>query len=108
MIGVATVVAAATYACASRFKARSVSPISRKFYKGGFKPQMTRREAALILGVSLKSLIYNLKSSICTINHMHHRSSSDVIGNSQTPLIFTVVDSRRSIPSPHSYPMSSV
>lgn len=52
MIGVAAVVVtAATYACASRFKARSVSPISRKFYKGGFKPQMTRREAALILGV---------------------------------------------------------
>lgn len=30
------------------FKAR---PVVRRFYPGGFEPQMTRREAALILGV---------------------------------------------------------
>lgn len=33
------------------FKSRPPRPISRKFYDGGFQPTMTRREAALILGV---------------------------------------------------------
>ncbi|CAI9289590.1 unnamed protein product [Lactuca saligna] len=34
------------------FKARPASPAAfRKFYQGGFHPQMTRREVALILGV---------------------------------------------------------
>ncbi|PWA65967.1 dnaJ domain-containing protein [Artemisia annua] len=33
------------------FKARPATPVLRKFYQGGFQPQMTRREAALILGV---------------------------------------------------------
>lgn len=35
----------------SAFKARPATPAFRKFYQGGFQPQMTRREAALILGV---------------------------------------------------------
>ena len=33
------------------FKARPRVPRMRKFYEGGFQPVMTRREAALILGV---------------------------------------------------------
>ncbi|KAJ7568286.1 hypothetical protein O6H91_01G025900 [Diphasiastrum complanatum] len=33
------------------FKARPAVPRMRKFYEGGFQPTMTRREAALILGV---------------------------------------------------------
>lgn len=33
------------------FKARPVIPHARRFYPGGFQPVMTRREAALILGV---------------------------------------------------------
>ncbi|KAL6142003.1 hypothetical protein ACLB2K_060287 [Fragaria x ananassa] len=48
-------VAAAAYAAKhgirawQAFKARP--PTLRKFYEGGFQPTMTRREAALILGV---------------------------------------------------------
>ncbi|XP_028782041.1 mitochondrial import inner membrane translocase subunit TIM14-1 [Neltuma alba] len=33
------------------FKARPPKPRARKFYEGGFQPNMTRREAALILGI---------------------------------------------------------
>jgi DnaJ family protein C protein 19 len=33
------------------FKARPPTPRLRKFYEGGFQPTMTRREAALILGL---------------------------------------------------------
>jgi DnaJ family protein C protein 19 len=33
------------------YKARPRVPRMRKFYDGGFQPVMTRREAALILGV---------------------------------------------------------
>ncbi|CAA7406270.1 unnamed protein product [Spirodela intermedia] len=33
------------------YKARPVVPRMRKFYEGGFQSTMTRREAALILGV---------------------------------------------------------
>lgn len=33
------------------YKARPVVPRMRKFYEGGFQPTMTRREAALILGI---------------------------------------------------------
>lgn len=33
------------------FKNKPMRPRSRRFYEGGFQPTMTRREAALILGV---------------------------------------------------------
>lgn len=33
------------------YKARPASQRLRKFYEGGFQPVMTRREAALVLGV---------------------------------------------------------
>ncbi|KAG2242066.1 hypothetical protein Bca52824_096091 [Brassica carinata] len=38
------------------FKARPPRPKLRKFYEGGFQAAMTRREAALILGVRFVSL----------------------------------------------------
>lgn len=37
------------------FKARPPRPKLRKFYEGGFQAAMTRREAALILGVRFVS-----------------------------------------------------
>ncbi|PKA66937.1 Mitochondrial import inner membrane translocase subunit TIM14-1 [Apostasia shenzhenica] len=33
------------------YKARPIVPRMRKFYEGGFQPAMTKREAALILGI---------------------------------------------------------
>lgn len=33
------------------FKTRPPKPRMRKFYDGGFQPTMTKREAALILGI---------------------------------------------------------
>lgn len=33
------------------FKARPTIPLARRFYYGGFEKVMTRREAALVLGV---------------------------------------------------------
>ncbi|XAR56095.1 hypothetical protein NMG60_11036419 [Bertholletia excelsa] len=33
------------------FKTRSPKPRVRRFYEGGFQPTMTKREAALILGI---------------------------------------------------------
>ncbi|CAI9098069.1 OLC1v1034630C1 [Oldenlandia corymbosa var. corymbosa] len=48
-------VAAAAYAGRYSIKAwqafKARPPRMRKFYEGGFQPKMTRREAALILGV---------------------------------------------------------
>ncbi|KAK8482853.1 hypothetical protein V6N13_030022 [Hibiscus sabdariffa] len=38
------------------FKTRPPKPKIRKFYDGGFQPTMTRREAALILGVRFLSI----------------------------------------------------
>lgn len=35
------------------FKTRPPKPKLRKFYDGGFQPTMTKREAALILGIRL-------------------------------------------------------
>jgi DnaJ family protein C protein 19 len=53
MAGIA--VAAAAYAGKYGIQAwqafKSRPPSLRKFYEGGFQPTMTRREAALILGV---------------------------------------------------------
>lgn len=40
------------------FKARPPRPKFKKFYEGGFQPTMTRREAALILGIRSNSLLY--------------------------------------------------
>ncbi|KAL8255784.1 hypothetical protein R6Q59_030851 [Mikania micrantha] len=45
------------------FKARPAAPALRKFYQGGFQPQMTRREAALILGVRESSAVDKVKEA---------------------------------------------
>ncbi|KAK1429370.1 hypothetical protein QVD17_11578 [Tagetes erecta] len=45
------------------FKARPATPVLRKFYQGGFQPQMTRREAALILGVRESSALDKVKEA---------------------------------------------
>lgn len=41
------------------FKARPPRPKFKKFYEGGFQPTMTRREAALILGIRSKLSLQN-------------------------------------------------
>ncbi|KAK9684025.1 hypothetical protein RND81_10G181400 [Saponaria officinalis] len=43
------------------FKARPPKP--RRFYEGGFQPKMTRREAALILGVRENVAIEKVKEA---------------------------------------------
>ncbi|KAF7113523.1 hypothetical protein RHSIM_RhsimUnG0116900 [Rhododendron simsii] len=55
------------------FKARP--PRLRKFYEGGFQPTMTKREAALILGVR-KGLLFWLRSVVIF-------SSLDLLGIAQ-------------------------
>jgi hypothetical protein len=44
------------------YKARPVVPRMRKFYEGGFQPTMTRREAALILGV--RCTLHNICTTV--------------------------------------------
>ncbi|KAM0024611.1 putative Chaperone J-domain superfamily [Helianthus debilis subsp. tardiflorus] len=51
------------------FKARPATPAFRKFYQGGFQPQMTRREAALILGVSALDKIKEAHRRVMLANH---------------------------------------
>eukprot|EP01018_Ginkgo_biloba_P015893 Gb_33092 [translate_table: standard] len=54
------------------FKSRPPTPRIRKFYDGGFQPTMTRREAALILGVSSLSSELAVKSSTYVVlSHPH-------------------------------------
>ncbi|KAM7531767.1 hypothetical protein LguiB_035177 [Lonicera macranthoides] len=52
-LAIATVAYAGRYGIQSwnAFKARPATATFRKFYEGGFQPTMTRREAALILGI---------------------------------------------------------
>ncbi|CAH1452163.1 mitochondrial import inner membrane translocase subunit TIM14-3 [Lactuca sativa] len=55
------------------FKARPASPAAfRKFYQGGFQPQMTRREAALILGVRESTAVDKVREAhrrVMVANH---------------------------------------
>lgn len=76
MIGGAAV-AAAAYAgrygikAWQAFKARPPSARLRKFYDGGFQPTMTRREAALILGVRYQvAFILKYESILCLSHEM--------------------------------------
>ncbi|KAK8952894.1 Mitochondrial import inner membrane translocase subunit TIM14-3 [Platanthera guangdongensis] len=46
------------------YKARPVVPRMRKFYEGGFQPSMTRREASLILGISLRMCSLSLLAEL--------------------------------------------
>ncbi|KAG6673150.1 hypothetical protein I3842_16G097400 [Carya illinoinensis] len=45
------------------FKARPMMPRSRKFYYGGFEKVMTRREAALVLGVRESAVMEKIKEA---------------------------------------------
>uniref|UniRef100_A0A6N2KB34 J domain-containing protein n=1 Tax=Salix viminalis TaxID=40686 RepID=A0A6N2KB34_SALVM len=54
------------------FKARPVVPRVKRFYNGGFEQEMTRREAALILGVRESAVIDKIKEAhrrVMVANH---------------------------------------
>ncbi|KAL3531904.1 hypothetical protein ACH5RR_005425 [Cinchona calisaya] len=54
------------------FKARPPTVRMRKFYEGGFQPKMTRREAALILGVRESTAVDKVKEAhrrVMVANH---------------------------------------
>uniref|UniRef100_M4CNF6 J domain-containing protein n=1 Tax=Brassica campestris TaxID=3711 RepID=M4CNF6_BRACM len=54
------------------FKARPIVPRMRKFYEGGFQAAMTRREAALILGVRERVVAEKVKEAhrrVMVANH---------------------------------------
>lgn len=54
------------------FKARPVVPRARRFYPGGFEQVMTRREAALILGVREHAVIEKIREAhrrVMVANH---------------------------------------
>ncbi|KAL5569260.1 hypothetical protein UlMin_025835 [Ulmus minor] len=54
------------------FKARPPKPKLRKFYDGGFQPTMTRREAALILGIRENTPPHKVKEAhrkVMVANH---------------------------------------
>ncbi|KAL8135978.1 hypothetical protein AgCh_010555 [Apium graveolens] len=56
----------------SAFKARPATARMRKFYEGGFQPTMTRREAALILGVRESTPVEKIKEAhrrVMVANH---------------------------------------
>ncbi|GAV73407.1 DnaJ domain-containing protein [Cephalotus follicularis] len=54
------------------FKARPAIPRARRFYHGGFEQVMTRREAALILGVRENAVMEKIKEAhrrVMVANH---------------------------------------
>lgn len=54
------------------FKSRPPIPRTRKFYEGGFQPTMTRREAALILGIREGASVDKIKEAhrkVMVANH---------------------------------------
>ncbi|KAK6148218.1 hypothetical protein DH2020_019130 [Rehmannia glutinosa] len=54
------------------FKARPIVPHARRFYPGGFEQVMTRREAALILGVREHAVIEKIREAhrrVMVANH---------------------------------------
>ncbi|KAI3837425.1 hypothetical protein MKW92_002572 [Papaver armeniacum] len=54
------------------FKTRPIIPRTRRFYEGGFQPVMTKREAALILGVrehAVKEKIKEAHRRVMVANH---------------------------------------
>ncbi|XP_008806689.2 mitochondrial import inner membrane translocase subunit TIM14-3-like [Phoenix dactylifera] len=60
------------------FKARPAVPRARKFYPGGFEREMTRREAALILGVREHAALEKIKEAhrrLMLANHPDSRGS---------------------------------
>eukprot|EP01018_Ginkgo_biloba_P031460 Gb_38140 [translate_table: standard] len=57
------------------FKARPAVPRMRKFYEGGFQPVMTRREAALILGVRERVVMEKIKEAHRRVMIANHPDS---------------------------------
>ncbi|XP_059667690.1 mitochondrial import inner membrane translocase subunit TIM14-2-like isoform X2 [Cornus florida] len=56
----------------SAFKARPPTVTFRKFYEGGFQPTMTKREAALILGLRENTALDKIKEAhrkVIVANH---------------------------------------
>ncbi|XP_006853369.2 mitochondrial import inner membrane translocase subunit TIM14-3 isoform X2 [Amborella trichopoda] len=54
------------------FKARPLVPHARRFYEGGFEQVMSRREAALILGVRESAVMEKIKEAhrrVMVVNH---------------------------------------
>ncbi|KAH7661058.1 Dnaj-like subfamily c member 19 protein [Dioscorea alata] len=54
------------------FKARPFVPQARRFYPGGFQQVMTRREAALILGIREHAVVEKIKEAhrrVMVANH---------------------------------------
>lgn len=54
------------------FRARPLVPRTRRFYPGGFEHTMTRREAALILGVREHAVLEKIKEAhrrVMVANH---------------------------------------
>lgn len=73
-VSVAAVALASKYAIEAwqAFKARPFVPRMRKFYEGGFQPVMTRREAALILGIRERVVMEKIKEAhrrVMVANH---------------------------------------
>ncbi|XP_030541178.1 mitochondrial import inner membrane translocase subunit TIM14-3-like isoform X2 [Rhodamnia argentea] len=54
------------------FKARPAIPRIRRFYPGGFQPAMTRREAALILGVREHAAMQKIKEAYRRVVAANH------------------------------------
>ncbi|CAI5503968.1 unnamed protein product [Closterium sp. Naga37s-1] len=73
-VAVATAALAARYGIEAwqAFKTRPVVPRIRRFYEGGFQPTMTRREAALILGIresAAQEKVREAHRRVMTANH---------------------------------------
>ncbi|XP_043690377.1 mitochondrial import inner membrane translocase subunit TIM14-1-like isoform X2 [Telopea speciosissima] len=57
------------------FKARPVVPRVRRFYEGGFEQMMTRREAALILGIREHAAMEKIKEAHRRVMMANHPDS---------------------------------
>ncbi|CAN1135449.1 Mitochondrial import inner membrane translocase subunit TIM14-1 [Linum perenne] len=66
-------VAGAAYAARSAIRAwQTLKTRPRAFYKGGFQPSMTKREAALILGVRERTPAKDVKDAYKRIMKVNH------------------------------------
>ncbi|CAO2816474.1 unnamed protein product [Amaranthus hypochondriacus] len=62
-LAVATAALAGRYGIQAWQSFKSRPPKPRRFYEGGFQPKMTRREAALILGVRESAVAEKVKEA---------------------------------------------
>ncbi|KAI3996905.1 hypothetical protein MKX01_021181 [Papaver californicum] len=61
------------------YKARPAVPRIRRFYEGGFQHTMTRREAALILGIRERDAMEKIREAhrrVMVANHPDHGGSA--------------------------------